>query len=297
METRRSRMTSTGKHFISMFPDSLRNWLYSLTINEFGFLSRSFDLIDRFLGLKFLHFDKKSAGSFSISVASTWIIFNAVLFNINRNHFDVKDVLLMSLAVGFTVLCFCNIRKISMFFVTLVCSAWTVGLVQEEQLIKHVDSTNQWYWVFLIVLAIAFVVITFYTVYALSQDDEKHTSYTAKLSRSPLTNALLFILGLTIVGVPGLGTFVGWEYLVHHTAAVAPYVVLKGFFILKMNTVLVFLFYFSNFLGFPEHKVQMRHHYKHDTLHLRWVQKHALAEPRNAEHREARHIDNSRGVE
>ena len=297
METRRSRMTSTGKHFISMFPDSLRNWLYSLTINEFGFLSRSFDLIDRFLGLKFLRFDKKSAGSFSISVASTWIIFNAVLFNINRNHFDVKDVLLMSLAVGFTVLCFCNIRKISMFFVTLVCSAWTVGLVQEEQLIKHVDSTNQWYWVFLIVLAIAFVVITFYTVYALSQDDEKHTSYTAKLSRSPLTNALLFILGLTIVGVPGLGTFVGWEYLVHHTAAVAPYVVLKGFFILKMNTVLVFLFYFSNFLGFPEHKVQMRHHYKHDTLHLRWVQKHALAEPRNAEHREARHIDNSRGVE
>ncbi len=164
-------------------------------------------------------------------------------------------------------------------------------------MIKHVGSTDLWYSVFMIVLAIAFVVIAFYTVYALSQDDEKHTNYTARLSRSPLTNLLLFILGLTIVGVPGLGTFVGWEYLVHHTAAIAPYVVLKGFFILKVNTILVFLFYFSNFLGFPEHKVQMRHHYKHDTLHLRWVQKHAPAASRNAEHREARHIDDSGEVE
>jgi hypothetical protein len=39
------------------------------------------------------------------------------------------------------------------------------------------------------------------------------------------------------------------------------------------------------------------HHYKHDTLHLRWVQKHAFAAPKNVENREARHIDDSRGVE
>ena len=297
METRRPKMTKTGKHFSLVLPESLRNLLYSLTINEFGFLSRSFDLIDQFLGLKSQRFDKKSASSFSISVASAWVIFNAVLFIINRNHFDVKDELLLSLAVGFSILCFCNIRKISMFFVTLVCSAWTVGLVQEEQLVKHVDSTNLWYWVFVIVLAIAFVVIAFYSVYAPSQDDEKHTNYTAKLSRSPLANALLFVLGLTIVGVPGLGTFVGWEYLVHHTVTIAPYVVLKGFFILKVNTVLVFLFYFSNFLGFPEHKVQVLHHYKRDTLHLRWVQKHAVTATQDAENNEAPHIDDFRGVE
>jgi hypothetical protein len=71
--------------------------------------------------------------------------------------------------------------------------------------------------------------------------------------------------------------------------------VIKGFSVLSLNTLLVFLFYFSNFLGFPEHKVQMLHHYKHDTLHLRWVQKHAFMAPKNAEHREARHIDDSRG--
>jgi NADH:ubiquinone oxidoreductase subunit 5 (chain L)/Multisubunit Na+/H+ antiporter, MnhA subunit len=297
METRRSRMTSTGNYLKLILPERLRSWLYSLTINEFGFLSRSFDLIDQFLGLKFQSFDKKSTGSFSISVASAWIIFNAVLFVINRNHFDVKDKLLLSLAVGFSILCFCNIRKIRMFFVTLVCSAWTVALVQEEQLIKHVDSTNQWYWVFVIVLAIAFVVIAFYSVYVPSEGNEKYTSYTAKLSRSSLTNALLFILGLTIVGVPGLGTFVGWEYLVHHTVTIAPYVVLKGFFILKVNTVLVFLFYFSNFLGFPEHKVQMLHHYKRDTLHLRWVQKHADRTTQDAEDREAPYIDDPKEVD
>ncbi|MHC4270534.1 MAG: proton-conducting transporter transmembrane domain-containing protein [Planctomycetota bacterium] len=297
METRRPRMTSTGNHFKSILPARLRNWLYSLTINEFGFLPRSFDLIDQFLCLKFQRFDKKSAGQFSITLASVWVIFSVILFIINRNHFDVKDELLMALAVGFSILSFCNIRNISMFFVTLACSACTVGLIQAEQLIKHVESINLGYWVFVIVLAIDFVVIAFYSVYALSHGNEKHTSYTAKRSRSPLANALLFVFGLTIVGVPGLGTFVGWEYLVHHTVTIAPYVVLKGFFILKVNTVLVFLFYFSNFLGSPEHKVQMLHHYKHDTLHLRWVQKHAVTATQDAENREAPHIDDSRGNE
>ena len=305
METRRPRMTSTGNHYKWIFPARLRDWLYSLTINEFGFLSRSFDLVDQFLGLKSQRFDKKSAGRFSIEMVSAWVIFSFVLFIINRNLFNVeftnggngntattffinwnylkvKDELLMALAVGFSILSFCNIRKIGMFFVTLACSAWTVGLVQALQLIKHVNSINLWYWVFVIVLAIAFVGISFYSVYAPSRGKEKHTSYTAKLSRSPLTNALLFVLGLTIVGVPGLGTFVGWEYLVHHTVTIAPYVVLKGFFLLKVNTVLVFLFYFNNFLGFPEHKVQVLHHYKLDTLHLRWVQKHAVAEFQDA---------------
>ena len=34
-----------------------------------------------------------------------------------------------------------------------------------------------------------------------------------------------------------------------------------------------------------------------DTLHLRWVQKHSFVAPKNAEHREARQVDDSRGVE
>lgn len=65
-----------------------------------------------------------------------------------------------------------------------------------------------------------------------------------------------------------------WEYLVHYIAQGSPYMVVKGFFIIKVDMLLVFLFYFSNFIGFPGHKVQVLHHYKRDTLHLRWVQKH-----------------------
>jgi len=86
---------------------------------------------------------------------------------------------------------------------------------------------------------------------------------------------LLFIVGPAIVGVPGLGIVLAWEYLIHYTAQVAPYMVVKGFFIIKLDTLLVFLFYFSNFLGFPDHKVQVLNHYKRDTLHLRWAQKHS----------------------
>ncbi|GAB61635.1 MAG: hypothetical protein DWB56_05095 [Candidatus Jettenia sp.] len=298
METRRPRTTSTGRHLKAIFPAGLRNWLYSLTINEFGFFSRSFDFIDQFLGLKFLRYDKKAARRFAIMVASVWVIFSMVIFLLNRNfftmeftgdgggntvtafiinwkYFNAKDEILLALAVGFCVLTFYNIRKVGMFFVTLACSAATVGIEHTLLLVKHIDASNQLYWLSVVVFAIAFAGLAFLSVYTFSNGNENHQNYTAKLSRSPLMNLLLFALGLAIVGVPGLGIVLAWEYLIHYTAQVAPYMVVKGFFILKLDTLLVFLFYFSNFLGFPEHKVQVLHHYKLDTLHLRWVQKHA----------------------
>jgi hypothetical protein len=276
----------------------LRNWLYSLTIKEFGFFLRSFDFIDWFLGLKFLRFDKKTAKRFSIMVASVWVVFSIVMFLLNRNlfsvkfvedgvgntvtafivnwkYFNAKDEILLALAVGFTVLTFYNIRKVGMFFATLACSAATVGIEHTLLLVRHTDASNLLYWISVIVLAVAFVGIAFYSRYAFSNGSENYSSYTAKLSRSTLANLLLFIAGLAIVGVPGLGIVLAWEYLIHYTAQVAPYMVVKGFFIIKLDTLLVFLFYFSNFLGFPDHKVQMLHHYKLDTLHLRWVQKHS----------------------
>lgn len=298
METRRPRITSTGNHFKAILPEGLRNRLYSLTINEFGFFQRSFDFIDQFLGLKFLRFDKKATGRFAIMVTAAWVGFSIVVFLINRNLFNVeytgdgsgntvtafiinwkyfsaKDEILLALAVGFCVLTFYNIRKVGMFFVTLACSAATVGIEHTLLLVKHMDASNQLYWVSVVVFAIAFAGLAFFSVYTFSNGNENQQNYTAKLSRSPLTNLLLFALGLAIVGVPGLGIVLAWEYLIHYTAQVAPYMVVKGFFIIKLDTLLVFLFYFSNFLGFPEHKVQMLHHYKLDTLHLRWVQKHA----------------------
>ena len=298
METRRPRMTNTGKHFKAILPERLRNWLYSLTIKEFGFFLRSFDFIDGFLGLKFLRFDKKAARHFTIMVAAVWVVFSIIIFLLNRNlfniesigdgsvntartfivnwkYFNAKDEILLALAVGFSVLTFYNIRKVGMFFVTLACSAATVGTEHTLLLVRHMETSDQLYWVSVIVFAVAFVGLSFYSVYTFLNDSVNYKSYTAKLSRSTLANLLLFALGLAIVGVPGLGIFVGWENLIHYVSPIEPYMVVKGFFIIKVNTLLVFLFYFSNFLGFPDHKVQVLHHYKRDTQHLRWVQKHS----------------------
>ena len=297
METRRPRTTITGSHFKAILPERLRNWLYTLTINEFGFFPRSFDFIDQFLGLKFLRYDRKAARRFAIMVASAWVAFSLIIFLLNGNLFGVENIadgrgntitafivnwkylnpideILLALSVGFSVLCLYNIRKVGMFFTTLACSAATVGIEHTLLLAKQTDASNLLYWISLIVLAVVFAGITFYTAYTFSNGGGNHSSYTAKLSRSSLANLLLFAIGLAIVGVPGLGIVLAWEYLIHYTAQVSPYMVVKGFFIIKVDTLLVFLFYFSNFLGFPDHKVQVLHHYKRDTLHLRWVQKH-----------------------
>ncbi|MFN3531341.1 MAG: proton-conducting transporter membrane subunit [Candidatus Brocadia sp.] len=297
METRRPRITHPGKHFKTLLPEGFRNWLYALTINEFGFFQRSFDFIDQFLGLKFLSFDRKASRRFTVMVAAVWAVFSLVVFLLNRNFFNIestrdgggntvtsliinwkyfntKDEILLALAVGFCVLTFYNIRKVGMFFVTLACSAATVGIEHTLLLVKHTDASNMLYWVSLIVLTIVFAGLAIFSVYTFSCENEYQPNYKAKLSRSNLTNLLLFALGLSIVGVPGLGIVLAWENLVHYTAQVEPFMVVKGFFIIKLDTLLVFLFYFSNFLGFPEHKAQMLHHYKLDTLHLRWVQKH-----------------------
>ena len=292
METRRPKMTNTGKHFNLILPENLRNWLYSLTINEFGFFSRTFDFIDQFLGLTFERYDKKVTIRFAVTVAIMWAAFSSIIFVFNGYHFNVKEELLTALAIGFTILSFLNMRKVVLFFLNLFCSVVLIYIMLVDKLKTDMDPMS--------VLSISDLIVIFagialYSILTSSQ--EKYPNYSAKLSRSSLSNLLLFALGLSIVDMPGLFNFVFWEYLVHNTATIAPYMVIKGFSVLSLNTLLVFLFYFSNFLGFPEHKVQVRHHYKHDTLHLRWVQKHTFVAPKNAEHREARQVDDSRGVE
>jgi len=285
METRRPKMTNTGEHFKLMLPERLRNWLYSLTINEFGFFSRTFDFIDQFLGLKYMRFDKKAAGSYAVTVGIMWTIFGIVIFIFNGYHFNAKEELIVAIAVGFTVLAFLNIRKVVMFFISISCSVALVYIVLAQKIMSGIDPLS---WTYVLGLVFVFAGLAFYSLYSSSKGKEKYSNYAANLSRSPLSNLLLFALALSIVDMPGLGNFVAWEYLVHHTATIAPYMVVKGFSVLSLNTLLVFLFYFSNFLGFPEHKVQMLHHYKRDTLHLRWVQKHTVVAPQDPEHRETR---------
>ncbi|HHT9110499.1 MAG TPA: proton-conducting transporter transmembrane domain-containing protein [Candidatus Brocadiaceae bacterium] len=298
METRLPSKTDTGKHFKALLPERLRTWLYALTIEEFGFFLRTFDFIDGFLGLKFLRFDGKAARRFACMVAAGWAAFSVVMFLLDRNafkvesaatasgdaitafiinwkYFNAKDEILLALALGFSMLIFCNIRKVGMFFVTLTCSAATVGIEHILLLLKHLNASDQLYWIAVTTLAVAFAWLAFYSVYNYTRGSGNYSSYTAGLSRSTLANLLLFIAALSIVGVPGLGIVLAWEYLLHYTAQVAPLMVVKGFFIIKIDTLLVFLFYFSNFLGYPDHKVQVLHHYKRDTLHLRWLQKHS----------------------
>ena len=182
-------------------------------------------------------------------------------------------------------------RKVILFFLNLFCSVILIYIMLIDKLKTDIDPMS------VLSFTDLFTIFAFIALYSiLTSSKEKYSNYSAKLSRSPLSNLLLFALGLSIVDMPGLFNFVFWEYLVHNTATIAPYMVIKGFSVLSLNTLLVFLFYFSNFLGFPEHKVQMLHHYKHDTLHLRWVQKHAVAMTQDAEHRKTLHIDNSREV-
>ena len=280
METRRPKMTNTGKHFNLILPENLRNWLYSLTINEFGFFSRTFDFIDQFLGLTFERYDKKVTIRFAVTVAIMWAAFSSIIFVFNGYHFNVKEELLTALAIGFTILSFLNMRKVVLFFLNLFCSVVLIYIMLVDKLKTDIDPMSV---LSISDLIVIFAGISLYSILTSSQ--EKYPNYSAKLSRSPLSNLLLFALGLSIVDMPGLFNFVFWEYLVHNTATIAPYMVIKGFSVLSLNTLLVFLFYFSNFLGFPEHKVQVRHHYKHDTLHLRWVQKHAAEEYQNSDNK------------
>ncbi len=116
-----------------------------------------------------------------------------------------------------------------MYFVTLACSAWSAGLVQALELIKNTDAKHLWSCVSVITLAIVFVGLACYSAYISTNNNEKQTSFTAQLYHIPLSNALLFLLGLTIVGVPGLGSFLGWEHFVHYAATIAPHTVVKGF--------------------------------------------------------------------
>ena len=218
METRRPKMTITGSHFKAILPEGLRNWLYALTINDFGFFSRTFDFIDYFLGLKFLRYDRKVSRRFAIMIASIWVVFSIIILLLSGNFFSVENIvdgrgntftafivnwkyfnpideILLALSVGFSVLCLYNIRRVGMFFTTLACSAATVGIEHTLLLIKHTDASNLLYGISLVVIASTFAGIVFYTAYTFSNTN----GITQVIPRSflvLLANLLLFALGL-----------------------------------------------------------------------------------------------------
>ena len=281
METRRPKMTRTGKHFSLILPEWLRDWLYSLTINEFGFFSRTFDFIDQFLGLTFVRYDRKSARHFATIVAIMWIAFGIVIYIFNGYHFNFKEEIIAVLAISFTILAFLNIRKVFMFFLNLFCSVVLIYILLLNKLQTGIDAMSMLSFSDLFVLSCSRIAL--YSI--LTSSKEKYSNYSAKLSRSPLSNLLLFALGLSIVDMPGLFNFVFWEYLVHNTATIAPYMVIKGFSVLSLNTSIGFS-YSTSATSSVSLSIRYRccHHYKHDTLHLRWVQKHTFAAPKKVEH-------------
>lgn len=97
------------------------------------------------------------------------------------------------------------------------------------------------------VLAVTIVVVAIISI--LTRSSEHHQNFTRRLSTRKITQALIFILGLSVVGVPGLGSYFIWESLVHDLSSVAPHLVLEAFLIMTLNTIGLFVFYFTNYLG------------------------------------------------
>lgn len=228
------------------FSPAFRRKFYALSLLEFCIFPRQLHFIDDFLGIAKTQFTASSLRRYFTGVLFSWVVLDIALSFFETPKIEGvgiigRDELFLVLALGFNVIARANINKPKHF---LLATFLSVELILGVLTAKQIAVVEPYQWLFVALLVVFF---------GLTVMDRKNLgdieSFRAFYSRTPLTNNLILLIGLSIVAVPGLGNFFVWEFLVHSVTSLSPQLVIQAFFILSLNTILMFVFYYVNFLG------------------------------------------------
>jgi hypothetical protein len=163
-----------------------------------------------------------------------------VSFSIHR-ELMYADQLLLLLAYAFNLLALLNKYRPITFLTFLSTSV----LVSLSILSEKTHPMTLWY----TLVGVAVVI----SIFALTYPFRKHlpplSNFIGQMHRSNTFNFLLLIMGLSIIGMPGLGVFYVWSKLEHVLITVYPNHLLLVYVLLTLNTIVFFRFYYINFLG------------------------------------------------
>ncbi len=222
-------------------PRRLKNRLYYFAYHEF-YLPRAIIYgIELFLGLHNSRTRKKSIQNYLIISLSLFILFEICIYFLLHIQVGVFDESLLLLGLGFNFIATLYKYRPFYFFTVLLASTMTIFTILFEHLHHSVLDLE---WVFIIAMIYFIFDLLIHGVRIESQ-----MNYTGRFYRSSLSNLLVLFIGVSVIGIPGLTSYIIWERLQQKLLPYYPNLIMEGFFILALNTILFFRFYYANFLG------------------------------------------------
>lgn len=240
IEKRRNQVPTKGM-LDTLIPQRILNRLYLFAYHEF-YLPRMLNhSIELFLGLHNSRARIHSIRNYLVISLAVFLIFETSIYyllHIKTNFLD-ESLLLLGLIFNFVATLYKY--KPRQFFIIIFASTLTVFTA----LFEHIHQVSLYLeWLFFFILGYFLIDLWRYgiTVY-------KPLNYSGRFYTSPKMNSLILILGISIIGIPGLTTYIIWERLEQQLMPFYPNLIIEGFFILALNTILFFRFYYTNFLG------------------------------------------------
>ncbi|KTD46483.1 proton-conducting transporter membrane subunit [Legionella quateirensis] len=225
----------------SLIPQKMRDYLYKLAYHEFFIPRMIIHGIEFFLGLQNSRTKTNTIKNYLMICLAMFFIFELCIYYLLHIKVGFLDESLLLLGLSFNFIATLYKYKPGHFFIVIMASTLTVFTL----LFEHIHQiTLHLEWIFLIILAyFIFDLLTKgITVY-------KPINFTGRFFKSTKTNIIILITGISVIGIPGLTSYIIWERLEHELLPYYPNLIMEGFFILALNTVLFFRFYYANFLG------------------------------------------------
>ena len=242
IEQSRKRITNeSGFHIERLIPKFFKQKLYYLSYHEFILPRWLISTIQAYLGL---HSSRASKQAILIYFATSFIAFigfEVAVYSVFDSKITVFDEFLLIIAFLFNVFAMMYKYKPARFFVALCASTLAVFTM----LIEHINSEHT------IIDGIFILLILFFGINLAKNfsSGSEHVNYQARAYQSDFSNLVILFLGISLVGIPGLFSFIIWEHLEDHLIHSSPDLIVDGFFIMALNTTVFFRFYYANYLG------------------------------------------------
>ncbi len=242
IEQNRNNRQENERYLIeSRFPLRIKQRLYFFIYHEFIFPRFLISTIQGFLGLHTTSLSTKSLINYFLTTLSFFIIFEIFIYFLFRIPISFFDELLFMVAFGFHIIAIIHIVNPVRFFISLSASTLAVFQVLLQHTFIEIHPISFLYFLLLGYFIMELVISRF----------TKHSREVRDIqsSRSNFFKICLLAVGISLVGIPGLLSFIVWENLEHVLLKKAPDIITDGFSIMALNTILFFRFYFINYLG------------------------------------------------
>lgn len=225
----------------NFIPKQLKLWIYKIAYNEFTFSRIMMNGVENFMGLFSSRINALVVKSYVIY--SLLLLISIELFTtlaLDRKLLFI-DAALLALAYALNVLALLNKYRPWTFFAALTTSVMVSLLILADKLYPVLV----WSGFIAIMIMIYITVMT----YRFRTQLQPTANFMGQMHQSSGLNFLLLIIGLSIIGMPGLGIFFIWTRLEHALIHFYPSLILVVYLLLTLNTIVFFRFYYVNFLG------------------------------------------------